>query len=110
MLYLHLKIKNAISLPTNTTKKIGKNLYEVTYEINNKKYKMIVKPYLGPSPVIQVSNENLEDVTDIILPYLGPRYDWKHGSDLDISHFHFDILNFEYADGTSDKLISKKKN
>ena len=37
---------------------------------------MLVKPTLGPSPVSQLLDSKGNDISDKILPYLGPNYDW----------------------------------
>jgi hypothetical protein len=83
----------------NTVVKIGRNKFEVTYLISGKVYTMVVIPVRGPSPVLQVINDSEEDVTDKVLPYLGPRYDW-HGSLLAFSSaFSSDKLAFNLDSG-----------
>ena len=56
--------------------KQGFNKYEITYIINNIKYKLIVKVKNGPCKYLLVLNENDEDVTNMIKPYLGPSNDF----------------------------------
>jgi len=82
----------------NTVQKSGRSAYEVTYVIKGKTYKMIVEPVRGPAPVVMVTNERDEDVTDHVVPYLGPRYDW-HQSQIPISFFNCETLTMELADG-----------
>jgi hypothetical protein len=60
----------------NSVKKIDRKTYEISYIINGKIYKMIVIPDRGPCPVLQVTDEKHNDITDIILPYLGPSNNW----------------------------------
>jgi hypothetical protein len=60
----------------NSVVKIGRNKYEVSYSINGRLYKMFVVQRKGPFPILQVNNHNNEDVTEYILPYLGPNHDW----------------------------------
>jgi hypothetical protein len=84
----------------STVKQIGKNTYEITYIINGNTYKMIVSPLKGPSPVLQIIDHNLNDVTDEILPYLGPERNW-HGKPISLDFFNKESLTFEMADGTS---------
>lgn len=62
----------------NSVVKINKNTYEVSYIINNKLYKMIVKPERGPKSITNILDENEDDITHEIEPYLGPNNDF-HG-------------------------------
>ena len=59
-----------------TVTRVGFNKYEITYIINNIKYKLIVKVQNGPCKYLLVLNENDEDVTNMIKPYLGPSNDF----------------------------------
>ena len=72
-------------------------------------YKFIVKPRRGPSPILQVINDNKQDVTTDVLPFLGPNYDW-HGNKLDSSFFNTKCLTFEMADGTTQCINFPDKN
>lgn len=84
----------------NSVRKLDSNLYEVSYTINGRVYKMLVEPIKGPTPVLQIISDNSEDVTDIIMPYLGPRYDW-HRSMISPNFFDQCSLTFELMDGSS---------
>jgi hypothetical protein len=77
----------------------GGKSHELTYVINGKMYKLIVTPTRGPAPIMQISNDNGEDVTDIVLPYMGPQYDW-HYREFAPRFFGYKSLTFELADGT----------
>lgn len=59
-------------------KKIDRNTYKISYCINGDIYHMVIKSRRGPKNVLQVIDENLEDVTHIITPYLGPNEDMHH--------------------------------
>lgn len=83
----------------NSVRKIDRKTYEVTYVINGRMYKMIVTPKLGPIPVLQISNDLENDVTDHVLPYMGPQYDW-HGYKLTPKFFGYRSLTFELSDGS----------
>jgi hypothetical protein len=83
-----------------SVKQIGKNTYEVNYIINNNLYKMIVMPTRGPCPVLQVINDRDEDVTDEIMCYLGPNYNF-HGKKFSVDFFGCETLTFEFGDGTT---------
>ena len=77
---------------------IDKNTYELTYIINGTTYKNRIKIKKGPKPVLQISDECSEDITDKILPYLGPSYDFN-GSKLTPKIFGYKTLTFEMSDG-----------
>jgi hypothetical protein len=77
--------------------KQDKNNYLMTYTINGKLYKNLIKVKRGPSPVLQISSENMEDVTNILLSYLGPSYNW-HGNEYTPKLLGYKTLVFECAD------------
>lgn len=77
----------------------GGKSYEITYVINGKMYKLIVTPTRGPAPIMQISNDNGQDVTDIVLPYMGPQYDW-HYREFAPKFFGYKSLTFELANGS----------
>jgi hypothetical protein len=62
----------------NNIKKYDKKKYKLEYYLNDKKYIYIVKPIRGPSPFKYIQNDKLEDITNEILSYLGPRYDFMN--------------------------------
>ena len=82
----------------NSVTKFNNKTYEVSYVINGKLYKMLVVPKRGPLPVLQISDESQNDVTDHILPYMGSRYDW-YGENLNPKYFGYKSLTFELSDG-----------
>lgn len=85
----------------STIVKLGRNKFLVTYVINGRPYTMVVEPMRGPSPVLQVISDEEEDVTNKVLPYLGPRYDW-HGTVIDFfSTFGSADLTFNLSSGDS---------
>lgn len=78
--------------------KQDKNTYLLTYNINGKVYKNLIKIKRGPSPILQISNENTEDVTSSILSYLGPSRNW-HGNQYTPNILGYKTLVFECDDG-----------
>lgn len=84
----------------STMRKVDRKTSELTYVIAGRKYKLLVKPRRGPSPILQISNEKLEDITNEILPYMGPQYDW-HGQKFTPKYFGCKSLTFECSDGNS---------
>jgi hypothetical protein len=87
----------------DSVKKIGKNTYEVSYELNNRPYKMLVTPYRGPQPVMQVIDADDRDITDNVLPYMGPKYDW-HGHPIAPSFFNTQRLTINWSSGETQNL------
>lgn len=58
--------------------KLDDNVYQITYKIEDKEYKLLVQKYRGPCPVMQITDEDDIDVTDVIIPFMGPAYDWHN--------------------------------
>jgi hypothetical protein len=89
-----------------SVKRIDNKTFEITYFVGGRLYKMRVTPKRGPSPVMQISNENQEDVTDQILPYMGPSYNW-HNNTFSPACFGHQTLVFEFMDGTETAFEEK---
>lgn len=87
-------------------KRMGYNTYELTYVIKGRVYKMIVTPPRGPPAVLQIINDEGDDVTDLILPYMGPYNDW-YGTNIKPSYFGFETLTFELSN--SEQYVIKNK-
>lgn len=78
--------------------KITKNKYEVTYMLNNNMYKMLITTTMGPQPkIIQALNEVDHDITDTIIPYLGPAGNF-HGLKYKPADFNINILTLNMSD------------
>ena len=95
--YICLKFFQYIN---KSVKRIGARSYELTYILDGKLYKLIIDPPLNMNPVIQVSTDEYDDVTDLIIPYMGPHYDW-HGYVFCPRFFGHKSLTFELSDGNS---------
>lgn len=83
----------------NRVKKIERNLWEITYEINGKKYKMLVRPDRGPSYIRKIYDNNNIDITDYIHPYLGPNNDFHKSDILTPEFFNLKSIVIEKNDG-----------
>jgi hypothetical protein len=83
----------------DTVKRIDRNNYELTYSIHGMVYKTIIKNNNKSLCVLQVSNEDNNDVTNEVLMYMGPNYDW-HGNTFKPEFFGYKSLTFEMSDGT----------
>jgi len=71
---------------------------KVTFNVKANIYRIISKP--RPLPLIlQISNHNNEDITNKILPHLGPNYDW-YNVRLTPSILGEKLLCFELSNGT----------
>lgn len=57
---------------TNSVIKIDKNHYEISYIINGKLYKIIVRHKRGPSHIHKIIDGKNNDITDSIMEYHGP--------------------------------------
>jgi len=79
------------------------NQYEISYVIHGKLYKMIVNPKKGPTHVAFIFDENNYDVSDIVFPYMGPRYDFHHCHHITPKFLGFKELKFVNIDGEEKK-------
>lgn len=78
--------------------KLNKNTYELTYMLNNNIYKIFIKTSIGPQPkIIQALNDVDHDITDSILPYLGPGGNF-HGLKYKPADFNIKILTLNMSD------------
>ena len=83
----------------NTVVKLNSKIYLINYVIKGRQYSMIIKPKRGPTPVLQIINEDQEDITEKVLPYMGPKYDWYH-DELDFNvYFKSKKLTFNLSNG-----------
>ena len=62
----------------NSVKPLGNNTYEISYTLNNKIYKFIVKQKKGPHPVSKITGLDNQDITNEIIPFIGPNHDWHN--------------------------------
>ena len=96
---------NIIQYLNNSIIPMKNGKYKVTYVIKGKTYRMIVKPKKGPRKVLIVYNENQEDVSYLVFPYLGPDENF-HGDMYTPNFFDCDELVFELSNG-SDKIFKR---
>lgn len=91
----------------NSVKCIGNNYYEVSYTINNKLYKMIVKHKRGPNPIHRVTDNNNNDLTNIVIQYLGPNQDW-HKNIITPHMLNTDEIEIELSNSVKKKFSSNE--
>ena len=80
-------------------KQVGKNKFIVSYEINGKKYKMVVVPKRGPSDILQVLNKDSVDITNKLEPYIGTKYNFIHNELLTPEFFEEEEITINLSDG-----------
>ena len=81
-------------------KKISKNKYELTYSINGLIYKYRFKITRGPSKILQVIDDKNNDVTQNIVSYAGPSYNF-HNIKYTPEDFNKNELTFNLHNGNS---------
>lgn len=97
-MYTMYTIKQKIS---NNIKKIDKHTYLIDYQIQGRHYQFMVQhTYKGPCPVLMVVDEYNEDVSNLIVPMLGPNYDaYSHSVKLTPRFFKRAKLEFCMING-----------
>lgn len=92
----------------NSVKKLDNGMYEVTYVIQGRKYKMLVKAIGGPSPIFLAVNESDDDVTHKLLPYVGVQNDF-HKSDITPRCLGYKEITLELYNGEN-KIFKEEDN
>ena len=83
----------------NKTVKKKRNHYEITYFLGGQKYMFTAPLRKGPSSVILVIGDDDIDITDLVMPYMGPREDF-HGQEYTPEFFGQKTVIFEMDDST----------
>ncbi len=91
----------------NSVEHVDKH-YILSYVMNGKLYKKVLTFRKGPSLVLLVTDDKHEDVSEQIIPYLGPNDDW-HGYPFTPSFFNKESLTFETSDGKDPKTFLKEE-
>mgnify|MGYP006252684663 CR=1 FL=1 len=78
--------------------KVNKNKYIVSYVLNNKLYKLHCKIRRGPTPVLQVIDQDLNDVTLLFYPWFGSNNDF-HKQMYTPKDLNYRELTFQMANG-----------
>uniref|UniRef100_A0A6C0EQH5 Uncharacterized protein n=1 Tax=viral metagenome TaxID=1070528 RepID=A0A6C0EQH5_9ZZZZ len=96
---------NFLQWANNTIHHRDKHTVEISYMHKGRMYTISITPHRGPPSVLLVTDENWEDVSDEVLPFLGAGEDW-HGNEFTPSYWGKETLTFEMAmDGS--KTFSK---
>jgi len=67
-----------IQYMTNNIKKINKNTYELSYVLNGKQFKILIKEYKGPKIISYVTDDKDNDISDRFLELFGPSNDFHN--------------------------------
>lgn len=92
------KITGNVTCIENEKKYISSK-YIISYNIKGKNYKFIVKHEKGPPRIFLITDEDKNDITDLVMPYMGPEYNF-HDIAYTPSFFDKSEINFELFDGT----------
>ena len=87
----------------NSVTKIDKNRYMVEFCIKGKWYKQIFATTAGPSSIVQIIDENEDDVTTEVEPYINSLK--ATSGDINLKYLNYKTLTFNMADGES-KLLT----
>jgi hypothetical protein len=68
---------NFVQWTDNSLERLDKNRVVISYIINGKLHKIIVRNKRGPENVQMVLDETSTDVTDEVLPYIGHNDSWE---------------------------------
>lgn len=93
----------------NKAKKVSKDIYEVSYSIEGNDYKMLIEKQKGPPIILNITDEKNTNVTEKVLPYMGPKYDWHCFDFNPPDFFKCETLTFELSDFSNEILKSTKK-
>ena len=82
----------------NSVQTINPRTTVISYVLYGKMYKIVVRPRKGPSGVLLVLDQNDNDVSDLVIPYIGPGQDW-HRWEFTPSFWGYKSLTFELSSG-----------
>jgi hypothetical protein len=84
------------------------NVYSVSFYLNGETYKIpVVVPRFSfdkKQPPLMILNKNEDDVTQNILKYMGPNYDF-YGMTLKPKHLNEKFLGFMMEDGSENNVL-----
>lgn len=80
-------------------KEIGKGTYALAYHYRGKEYKVFLRFRRGPKQISMIVDENEDDVTDAVTPFLGPD-EQAHGQHLTPHDLGYEELTLVRLDDT----------
>jgi hypothetical protein len=99
---------NFLQWANNTIDHIDNKTVIVSYVLNGKLYRMVVRPRKGPTNVLLITDEDDEDVSDTVLPFMGPNQDW-HYKEFSPSFWNKKSLTFEMSTGLQKTFSENQK-
>lgn len=85
----------------NNVVQVSKNKYVLNYYYNGTKYCMPIQVKRGPRDILYVTDQDGNNVTDIIKSYAGPNEDFYSKCSLTPNYFGFQSLEFTLRGGTT---------
>ena len=105
-IYLYFKVWIGQTF-LNNVKHINKNEYDIKYFFNGSFYKIKVINQLRTKYVIdKILNEKEKDITNELLSFLGPKYDF-HNISYQPSDFKYKKIKIYYTDMSHDEFEEK---
>jgi hypothetical protein len=99
---------NFLHWANNSIEHVDHKTVIVSYVLNGKLYHMVVRPRRGPTSVLLVTDQDSNDVSDTIIPFMGPNQDW-HGREFTPSFWQKKSLTFELANGNQKIFAEHEK-
>lgn len=106
---------NYVFKPRNSSSltKLTKSRYQLEYVYNDTMYRIIIPIKRGPKHIVSVYDENMQDITNQIRPYLGPNEDFHSVEttprQLNHKQLHFLLRNENMVTFNENETIYVKK-
>jgi Family of unknown function (DUF5772) len=94
---------NFLQYSNNTIEIYDKKSVNISYILDGRLYKLYVKRRRGPVLVLLVTDENNEDVSDLVIPYMGPERNW-HNTVFTPNFWNKENLTFELSSSETKKF------
>jgi len=91
----------------NSIQRLDKHTSILTYHLDGRLYKIVLDHRKGPALVLLVTDENGDDVTDIVVPYLGPKRDW-HKREFTSKFWGKKQLSFDLSTGENKTFVGEE--
>lgn len=99
---------NFLHWANNSIEHVDHKTAIISYVLNGKLYRTVVKAKRGPASVLLVTDSEQNDVSDQVLPFMGPGQNW-HGQEFTPSFWKKNSLTFELASGENKTFTEHEK-
>jgi hypothetical protein len=82
----------------NALVRTNKHTYELTYTVEGKIYRILLRVKRGPKKLIYAYDQDSNDITENLQMYLGPNDDFHHGT-FTPDYFNKESITVHLADG-----------